>query len=369
MKRATPPDAPPAPGPVNGGDRRFYGRVFALAAATFVALLTWQVLHPILVPLCWAVVIAVLLYPLQRRLTARLGRRRSVAAGLLTLLVFGFVAGPVAGLSAMFASEFTELVKSARSDIRTDGLPIQDLDDVPIAGGSLEKIRQELGISRAGVRRWLAENFNAAVASLGSLGGRVFMGAVETVVAFGIMLVVLFFALRDGSGLVRRGNRLVPWPDDVKHHLGGSVRDVIRAVVFGTVATATLQGALVGAAFAVLDLPGPVVFGVVAGLLAMLPVGGTAFVWVPGMIALALQDRVGAALALGLWGLLLVGTIDNLLNPYLVAHRSRVGALTVFVGVIGGLAAFGALGLVMGPLILVLAAELLRLLRGPAAPA
>jgi len=192
---------------------------------------------------------------------------------------------------------------------------------------------------------------------------------VETVVAFGIMLVVLFFALRDGSGLVRRGNRLVPWPDDVKHHLGGSVRDVIRAVVFGTVATATLQGALVGAAFAVLDLPGPVVFGVVAGLLAMLPVGGTAFVWVPGMIALALQDRVGAALALGLWGLLLVGTIDNLLNPYLVAHRSRVGALTVFVGVIGGLAAFGALGLVMGPLILVLAAELLRLLRGPAAPA
>ena len=90
---------------------------------------------------------------------------------------------------------------------------------------------------------------------------------------------------------------------------------------------------------------------------------------IPSEVIMGLGGVAVARGTMSFWPLLLVGTIDNLLNPYLVAHRSRVGALTVFVGVIGGLAAFGALGLVMGPLILVLAAELLRLLRGPAAPA
>jgi predicted PurR-regulated permease PerM len=121
-----------------------------------------------------------------------------------------------------------------------------------------------------------------------------------------------------------------------------------------------VQGALVGIGFLIVQLPSPIVFGVFAALLSLLPFGGTAIVWLPAVLILAAQDRWIAAIFMLIWGTLLVSLVDNFLKPFLISGRAEVATLTVFIGVLGGVAAFGAIGLFMGPVVLALAMALVQ---------
>ncbi len=345
--------------------RVFYSRVFALGAGVVIAGLAIAVLLPIWQAVVWAVLVAALLRPAQTWLTAKLGQRPSLAAALLTVATLVVVVGPVSGLVAAFGSELADLAEKVqdRPGTRASLTRLPELKEVPLAGESLEKIRQYFGVSRASAREWMSRGAAALFPALGPLGGKVVIRAVGTLGAFAVMLVILYFGLRDGDGMVKRAGQLVPWPSATRRKLVDHLDDVLRALVFGTLITATVQGVLVGAAFQVLGLPGPVVFGALAGLLALVPLGGTALVWGPAVIYLLVEDRWVAAAGLAVWGVLMVGTIDNLLRPILVSGRAEVGALTVFVGVIGGLGAFGVIGLILGPMILCLFVALLALLR------
>src|SRR5205823_2373813 len=138
-------------------------------------------------------------------------------------------------------------------------------------------------------------------------------------------------------------------------HLGS----VLRAMVYGTGVTALVQGALVAIGFAFTGLPSPIVFGVLAALFALVPMAGTPVVWAPAVVALALQQRWYAALFLLVWGGFVVG-IDNVLRPMLVSGRAEVSTLTVFIGVLGGVAAFGPIGIFLGPLVIALAIALIE---------
>ena len=135
--------------------------------------------------------------------------------------------------------------------------------------------------------------------------------------------------------------------------------DTTRAVVYGSGVTALAPGVMVGSGFAVTGLPAPVVFGSVAALLALLPTGGAGLVWFPGVIALLVRGQVGWAVALGVWGLL-VSVTDNFLRPWLVSSQAPASTLMVFVGALGGVSAFGMVGLIMGPVVLCLIAAVLR---------
>jgi predicted PurR-regulated permease PerM len=130
-------------------------------------------------------------------------------------------------------------------------------------------------------------------------------------------------------------------------------------MVYGTGITALVQGTLIAIGFAIVGLPSPVVFGVLAALAALIPMVGTPAVWLPATIVLAAQDRWGAALFMLLWGVF-VTTIDNFLRPWLVSGRADVGTLTVFIGVLGGVSAFGPIGVFLGPLVLATAIALVR---------
>ena len=130
-------------------------------------------------------------------------------------------------------------------------------------------------------------------------------------------------------------------------------------MVYGSGLTALLQGALTAIGFALTGLPSPVVFGVLATLFSLLPAGGTAFVWLPAALALAGMGRSGAALFMLAWGAF-ISVADNFLRPVLVSAQAHVSTLAVFMGVIGGAAAFGGIGLIIGPVLLTLASALLR---------
>jgi predicted PurR-regulated permease PerM len=176
------------------------------------------------------------------------------------------------------------------------------------------------------------------------------------------MVFLLFYLLRDGQGIFNRLMDLVPLEPERRAKLVQYLAEVTRAVVYGHSLTALAQGTLVGIGFAIVHLPSPVVFGVLAALAALLPGAGTGFVLIPAVLYLAFDGRWGAAVFLGIWGLG-IALCDNVLRPYLTRQHAAVSTLTVFVGVIGGLVAFGLIGLVLGPVLLSLIVALLRFAR------
>jgi predicted PurR-regulated permease PerM len=176
-----------------------------------------------------------------------------------------------------------------------------------------------------------------------------------------VMLFLLFFLLRDGRQMLDRVVRLVPMEPQRRSELLKLIVDTTRAVIYGEVLTALAQGTLVGIGFAIAGLSSAVVFGVLAAVLALLPVGGAAFVWVPAVVFLAATSQWGWALFMLVWGLV-VSVADNLMRPLLISSRAPVSTLAIFVGVIGGISAFGMIGVIIGPVLLTVIAALLRFL-------
>ena len=184
--------------------------------------------------------------------------------------------------------------------------------------------------------------------------------ALGTLVSLVIMLFLLFFFLRDGEDMLDTALRLVPLDAERQGHLLLHLSAVTRAVVFGSLITAVVQGTLVGVAFALVGLPSPVVFGVLAMVAALVPLFGTALIWVPAAGVLAAQRRWGAAIFMVAWGVFVVSGSDNVVRPLFISGRAQISTLPVFLGLAGGLSAFGPIGMVLGPVIVALVLALLR---------
>jgi predicted PurR-regulated permease PerM len=341
-------------------DRTFYARSFAIITILLVGYLLYLVLAPFFAPIAWALFIAFLIHPLHAWLTRRLGGRAAWSAALLTIIVFFMVIGPLAALGAAFAKQVADLARYAQAfAVEHRPSDLSELASAPVIGPALAWLQETAGISLAQIQRWALEAAQAVLKALGTLGRAAFVGALGTVIGFALMMFILFFAIRDGKRLSDAAQALVPLDGKDKSRLLLHLGSVTRALVYGTGVTALAQGALVGIGFAVVGLPSPVVFGVLAALAALVPMAGTPLVWVPALIVLAAQERWGAALFMLLWGGFVV-TIDNFLRPWLVSGRAEIGALTVFLGVLGGVSAFGPIGIILGPLVLALAIALVR---------
>ena len=340
---------------------RFYARTFALVTALLLGVALFRIVQPFFGPLLWALFIAFLLNPLHVWLTRRLQGRSHLSAALLTVLTLIVLLGPLAALSAAFAAQVGDLLQAAQSTVADQTRNnVFDLTKVPWIHDTIQWLDATFGVNIAQVRGWIIEASRSVLQSLASLGGKVFLGAVGTVFGFVLMVFLLFFIIRDGAGMWGTLRELIPMTRQQKNKLFDHLAAVTRALVYGTGLTALIQGALVGISFAIVGLPSALVFGVIAALAALLPFGGTGLVWIPAAIALAAQGRWGATIFMLLWGALLVGLVDNIVRPMLVAGRAPVSTLTVFIGVLGGISAFGAIGLFLGPVVLALIIALLQ---------
>lgn len=336
-------------------DSQFYGRIFLLLILAIIGFLTFQIIAPFLAPIAWAAIFAFILYPLHKRLTPKLGGRPGLSATILLITGIIFMMGPLVALGSTFVAQAAILLGDIQAQTQSGrGLFTTPLREYALIGGLIEWGEATLNLNADDMLRWLSDGLRRALQSLVGLSGKLFLGAVNTAVASTIMAFILFFFIRDGETIIKGLKALSPLSRKRADELFTYVGEAMNAVIFGTVLTALVQGALVGLAFAVLGLPAPVVFGAVTALFALLPVGGPSITWVPAALFLLSDDRWLAALGLTAWGLLMVATIDNILRPILVSSRAQVGILTVFIGVIGGAAAFGLIGLLIGPVIMAL---------------
>ena len=341
-------------------NQRFYERVLAIAGLALLAALMYQILEPFFAPLAWAIFLAFLLQPAQARLAGWLRGRDSVAASLLTIFVLLMFIGPLAALAIAFGRQAAGLAVLLQHWLEQhQGQGVPDLAELPLLGRALEWLDQYASISAAEAQAWMLETAKKLFEKLAALGGTALLGALGTVLNFTVMLFLLFFFIRDGRGMARAAINLVPLEPGHRDELRDRLGAVTRAVVLGTVVTAMIQGLLLGIGFAVIDLPAPVVFGVVGAVLSVVPFGGTALVWVPAVGMLLFQGRYVAALVLAVIGLV-VSTMDNFLKPMLISGRAVVPTLAVFIGVLGGLVAFGVIGMFLGPVVIALALALVN---------
>jgi predicted PurR-regulated permease PerM len=203
----------------------------------------------------------------------------------------------------------------------------------------------------------LAKSLNSwLTTTAGSLVRGSFLQAID----FCLTFYLLFFFLRDRDAAIAFLRLASPVSDAATTKLLGRIGDTVHAGVYGTLAVASVQGLLGGLMFWWLGLPAPLLWGVVMALLAVFPVLGAFVVWIPATLYLALEGSWGKAIILTLWGMLVVGTIDNLLRPVLVGNRLKLHTVLTFLSVVGGIILFGPVGILLGPVILTLTTGLLE---------
>jgi len=349
------------PDPVEASDRRLYVRLGGLLLVAILAYIVWRIVTPLWQPLVWALLLGGLLAPLNQRLTERLGGRVRLASSITTLLTVLLFMLPLAITAGAVGAQAAQLLRALEGRIPgRGGTHDFELEKIPWVGDALEWIEANVGVTVLQLQEWMAEGLQRLLQLVMSSGGTFVMGALGTTVSFVMMLFVLFFVLRDGPAMAQQVVSLLPIEGQRRALLQRHLTDMTRAVFLGLGLTAVAQGVLLGVGFWIAGLPSPLVFGVLGVILALVPMVGPALLWIPGAIWLAARGETGYAIFLALWGSIVVGLVDNLLRPLLISGRAEVPTLAVFVGVIGGLAAFGFIGLFLGPIVLGLLIALFR---------
>ena len=328
----------------------FYGVVICLAYLVF------RIFQPFLVPLGWAVVLGVIFYSLNKQFERRWGRTRS--AVVITFGVTLVLIVPTLLLAAMFVREGIAAAVNIQSAMADGGYGWlshgRDWLASHIAAGGItidlpELIRQ--GARRAG--EYLATELGAVIRN-----------TVVFLFELFVMLFALFYFLRDGDAMLRRFRSFLPFEEDMTDRMLGEARELIFASVTTSLVIAAVQGIICGSAFAIVGLGSPVFWGVLMGFLSLLPVVGAWPVWIPGAIYLFSTGHMWRAIILIIICGALGGTIDNVLRPLLLGGRASLNGLLVFISVLGGIAVFGVLGVVMGPIVVATAVGILDVYSG-----
>jgi len=339
-------------------ERRFFRRIGAVLLLAGLGYLLWRVLAPLWHVLAWALLLGVLLTPMNNRLAARLGGRRQLAGIVWLTIVVLLVLLPLGILAGEFAAQATHL--HGRLPQHLPDFGGRFLFDLPWLERLLEQASAATHLSLAKVHAWVLDGFKHVLSLIAASGGSIAHGVFGAMVELGLMLFVLFFVLRDGPGVARATVGLLPIEEQRRERLRQHVVDATRAVFKGIGLTALVHGLLIGVGCWIAGLPAPLVLGLVAALLALVPVVGSALVWVPAVLYLLAQGDHGHALFLGIYSVALVGAVDHVLRPLLISGHANIPTVVVFLGVLGGLAAFGFIGLFIGPIVLGLAVALLR---------
>jgi predicted PurR-regulated permease PerM len=347
---------------------RIFGSVIVVVVIGYAC---WRVLLPFLGGIAWAVVFAVAFWTPWRRLERRMSRHRSLAATLLSLALALLVLLPAAFFVGMLVNEANDVASHGLAMLKVKKISsFSDLVALPRVAQFLDGLKARAGISQEEFHR-MAQGFATTASTVvAGLSGKLLLGAFDLILTFAIALFVLIFLFRDGSQIATSALELLPMDDEARTGLSRSLRNMLVAIFRGSLLCALLQGVIGGIGWWISGLESPALAGAAMAVFSLLPIGGTAIVWLPGGIWAWTQGHPGAAIFLLLWGLLAVSLFsDTVLRPRLVRGSEELSTLVVFFGVFGGLPAFGLLGIFIGPIALALALALLGAMRRRINPA
>ncbi|MES1980844.1 MAG: AI-2E family transporter [Pseudomonadota bacterium] len=324
-----------------GRGSRSHVHTLLLVAVTVAGIyFCYRLAAPFLPAFAGALALAILFAPLYRWLVSKVKHPNLAAticvlvATLIMVVPAAFVAERIIGEAVSGAETIKTMVESREWRRAFDAHPL---------------------IAPAG--HWIERQFdlpgmvNNATSWLTSTAASFVQGSVLQLLGVVLTFYMFFYFLRDRGAALESLRSLSPLSEEDMNRIFDGVNDTVHATLYGTLAVAVVQGTLGGLMFWWLDLPAPLLWGIVMALLAVVPVLGAFIIWIPAAIFLFLEGSEGKALLLTLWGTIVVGGIDNLLYPMLVGRRLKIHTILAFVSIVGGLIVFGASGLILGPVI------------------
>lgn len=313
-----------------------------------VTLAFYAVVRDYLLTVFWAAIFALMSYPLNVRLRESFGGRANSAALVTLFVVIPLVIGPLVILGSSMGQEAATLYANVREGDIDMAAPLRWMErQLPLVSATLERV----GVDIASVERQLSSFAARASQWLAGFALSVGQNLVRTLGLAFLMLYVLFFFLRDGDGIIGHLVRVLPLGDERERRFFERFAQVARATIKGTFIVAAIQGLLGGLMFWALGITGPVLWGLVMGVLSMLPVVGSVLVWGPVAIYFGVEGDWFRCLALLAIGGGVIGSVDNFLRPVLVGRDTRMPDYLILLSSLGGIGLLGLSGFIIGPII------------------
>lgn len=328
-----------------------------LGAIALVVYLCAAILAPFVNVIAWASVLAIAFHPVQERLVRRT-HRPSLSALVTSALVVVTILIPLLLVTGIVVNEVVALQGYLEERFK-GGFNVESL--APLRNAA-DWVMRRVGLDPMRVADTIAQHASE-IAQLAVGYALAFATNVTgAIVSFVFIIFTLFFLFRDGTRIAGRIPDYLPFDRARSEAVLARIRDVINASVYGVLVIAAIQGLLIGLAFSVLRIPSAALWGVVTLVTSVIPLLGAGAVWGPGALYLALTGQWIKAILLAVWGGAVVSSVDNFLRPKLVGGRVGLNELVIFFSILGGIRAFGLLGLIVGPVVFAIAASLLQVL-------
>ena len=334
----------------------WFRRLLVAALILGIVLLTFSVLRPFVVPLIWGGILSYVSWPLQQRIVRAVRGRNGLAALLTTLLVTLAIVVPLVWLVLMVRVEAVNGYAKVQTFLASKPSLPPALHDLPWIGAWAQGMLEQLSADPTAIREQLVMTLEQSSIEVSKLIG----GVGRNVAKLFFAVLSMFFLLRDGPRLVREARAILegilgPRVHDYLDAIGATTQAVVYALILGAIAQGTVAG--IGYFFA--GVEAPVLMGAITVLVALIPFGAP-LVWGSLSLWMLINGHVGHGIFLMVWGLLIVSWVDNLVRPMVISNATRMPFLLVVFGVLGGVLAFGLVGLFIGPVLLAVSLAIWR---------
>jgi predicted PurR-regulated permease PerM len=323
----------------------------------------YQILSPFLTSILWAILLAIVFYPLFRRLQRLLKKREVLCAMTMTVLVTFVIVLPFSLLAVSLANEVVGAYHWVEEVLQTGRLQayLDQIKEIPFFQQLWDKLYRYGDISQAHLTDFLLKNLQQVSTFLFNQTSKIIKGLSTFVIGFFFTLLSLYYLFKDGARLFERLKDVIPLTFIERDLLINRFTDMVYATIYGGILIAIIQGLLGGIIFWILGFSSPILWGTAMSFLSFIPIGGTAFVWIPAVILLFIQGAFWKGIILLFLGIFVIGMADNFLRPRFISARTKIHPLFLFFAVLGGVQVFGLIGLVMGPLIATLSLTLIEI--------
>jgi len=334
----------------------WFRRLVVSALILGIVLLTFTVLQPFIVPLIWGGILAYVSWPLNQRLLKALNGRTGLTALLTTLIVTALIIIPLAWLVLMLRAEGLSAYEQVQTFLFSHPTLPPALRDLPWIGAWAQHTLEQLSADPTTIKEQVVVMVEQSSVEVSRLIGGVGRNAAKLFFA----VLSLYFLLRDGPRVLREtGAVLEGIMGPRAHHYLVAVGDTTQAVVYALILGAIAQGVVAGIGYWIFGVQAPVLLGAATVLIALIPFGAP-LVWGALATWLMITGHLWSGIGLLLWGAILVSWVDNIVRPLVISNATQMPFLLVVFGVLGGVLAFGLVGLFIGPVLLAVSLAIWR---------
>jgi predicted PurR-regulated permease PerM len=333
--------------------------LFFLISAIFLYLF-YRVIVPFFVPIAWAAVFAILFFPLFERILPKV-RGRGIASLVMCTIIIIIIIGPLTYLFIALVNEATVAVTKVNEMSKSGELARILSFDLPWIDTMKSKLSEYYDLSKVNLEQLARESIDTISSVLVTQTSWFIANGTKAIFYFFLMAFTMYYFFKDGEQILRRIRRLMPLTSEQVDITFGQLRDIIAATMYGGVAVALIQGILGGILFFSVGIPSPVFWGAIMAFLSIIPVVGAFIVYVPAGVILIIGGSYVKGIVVLAVGAVVISQVDSVLRPLIIAGKASMHPLLLFFAIMGGIALFGLLGVVLGPMIAAIFLTLLKI--------